>query len=341
MRYSTIFILFIASLLPAAAALAETTGAVRIFTTPGDAEISVDGERSGNSPVSPEETFLIRLAPGEHQISVTKAGYGKAERKLFVAAGTDQTVKLDLVPGIAMVAIPGGCFQMGTPPDEPERDRDEGPQHEVCVAPFAIGKYEVTFADWDACTADGGCTHRPNDEGWGRGKRPVINVSWHQIQEYIRWLNITGTGFRLPTEAEWEYATRAGTTTPFSTGDCITTDQANYDGTFEYAQCGVPTGPILGKTAEVGSYPPNPWGLHDVHGNINELVEDCWHDSYDGAPHDGSAWVEDNCPRRVVRGGSWYGFVDSTRSGYHCRAAPTFGHRSIGFRLARTPILTP
>jgi formylglycine-generating enzyme required for sulfatase activity len=337
--FITIIPLGLAALLSSAAVTAaEGTGAVRIFTVPGDAELSVDGARKGNSPATAQESFLMRLPAGEHRVRAAKAGFDPAERKVFVAADTDQTIKLDLAPGIAMIPVPGGCFLMGSPLTEPERDPDEGPQHEVCIKPFELGKYEVTFADWDACVADGGCVNTPDDEGWGRGKHPIINVSWNDMHEYIRWLNkTTGLGYRLPSEAEWEYAARAGTTTPFSTGPCIHTDQGNFDGTFDYAECGDHKGTNLGKTVEVGSYPPNPWGFYDIQGNANELTEDCWNDGYDGAPTDGSAWVQGNCSRRVIRGGSWYGYGGYTRSAYRCRSGAGFAHRSLGFRLARTP----
>jgi formylglycine-generating enzyme required for sulfatase activity len=338
-RYSTIFLLGFAFFLPSAATLADSTGAVRIFTVPGNAELSVDGERKGNSPATAQETFLINLAPGEHRISAAKQGFDPVERTVMVAAGTEQTIKLDLAPEIVMISIPGGCFMMGSPETEPERDPDEGPQHKVCIQPFELAKYETTFDDWDACVTDGACVRKPSDEGWGRGKRPIINVSWNDMQDFIRWINrISGPGYRLPFEAEWEYAARAGTTTSFSTGDCISTDQANYDGTFDYARCGAHTGVNLDKTVEVGSYAPNPWGLYDIHGNANELTQDCWNDGYDGAPNDGSAWLEGNCARRVVRGGSWRGYVGDTRSAYRCRSAPAFAHRSLGFRLAKTTI---
>ncbi len=340
MRYSALILLGLVSMQPGAAALAGDTGAVRILTNPGDAELSVDGQVKGRSPSSAQETFLIHLTPGEHLVKASKANFGPAERKVIVAADTDQTVKLDLPPGIALVNIPGGCFQMGSPPDEPERDADEDPQHEVCIKPFALGKYEVTFADWDACVADGGCSTNPSDQGWGRGKRPVINVSWNDMQEYIRWLNkATGSsGFRLPSEAEWEYAARAGTTTPFSTGDCIDSSLANYDGTFEFAKCSIKEGVNLGKTAEVGSYPPNPWGLYDILGNVNELVADCWEQGYEGAPTDGSPRTDGNCTRHVVRGGSWFGFANFARSAWRCRSgAPHFSHRILGFRVAYAP----
>ncbi len=344
MNYSTILLLGMAALLPGFAVGAEPippsapTGTLRLFTLPGDAQLFVDGERKGNSPSSAGETFLIHLPPGEYRISASREGFDSAERQVFVASGTEQTLQLSLAPEILMIPIPAGCFVMGSPPDEPERDADEGPQREVCVQPFEIGQREVTFADWDACVLDQGCTKNPSDEGWGRGDRPVINVSWEDMKEYLRWLNrLTGKGYRLPSEAEWEYAARAGTTTPFSTGACITTDQANYDGTFEYAGCGQPSDVNLGRTAPAGSYPPNPWGLLDMHGNVSELTDDCWNAGFDGAPTDGSAWHDGNCAQRVMRSGSWYGYAGYMRSAYRCRVGPAFSHRSIGFRLARTP----
>jgi formylglycine-generating enzyme required for sulfatase activity len=323
--------------LAATSALAGDKGTLHIRTVPGGAQVSVDGERAGESPANGDETFLIRLAPGEHRIRVVKEGFDPVEKTLVVAADSERTIDLNLIPEIPMIAIPGGCFQMGSPEGEPERDADEGPQHRVCVKPFEIGRHEVTFADWDACVADAGCPHQPEDEGWGRGNRPVVNVSWDDIQDYIRWLNAaTGKSYRLPTEAEWEYAARAGTTTPYSTGECIHTKQANYDGTFPYSRCEVGDDVDLHKTVPVGSYPPNPWGLYDMHGNVNELTQDCWNDGYAGAPSDGSAWLDGNCSRRVIRSGSWYGYAVQLRSAYRCRSGPGLRHRSIGFRLART-----
>lgn len=322
----------------ATSAFGAGTGALLIYTLPGGAELSIDGERKGYSPESSGETFLIRLPVGLYQVRAIKDGFDAVDRSVFIGADTEHTIKLALAPEIAMAAIPGGCFLMGSPDDEAERDYDEGPRHEVCLEDFEIGRYEVTFADWDACVADGGCRERPDDEGWGRGRHPVINVSWQDVGDYIRWLNRTGDkGYRLPTEAEWEYAARAGTTTPFSTGECINTEQANFDGTFEYGKCPEPTNIDLHKTVPVGSYPPNPWGLYDVHGNVNEFVQDCWNEGYEGAPADGSARETGNCARRVVRGGSWHGYPGYLRSAYRCRTGPAFGHRTLGFRLARTP----
>lgn len=207
-----------------------------------------------------------------------------------------------------MVVVPAGSFLMGSPPDEEGRYDDEGPQHAVTIAqPFAVGVYEVTFAEWDACAAAGGCKewtarHRPPNEDWSR--LPVSSLSWYDAHAYVQWLSDrTGERYRLPSEAEWEYAARAGATTPYHTGWTISMAQANYDGSFAYgaARGG---GYDRREVAPVGSYAANGWGLHDVHGNVGEWVQDCWHDSYVGAPADGQAW-EDGCVFRVSRSGGW------------------------------------
>jgi formylglycine-generating enzyme required for sulfatase activity len=235
-----------------------------------------------------------------------------------------------------MVMIPAGSFIMGSPDSEPGRFANEGLQHRVNIRAFAMGKTAVTFAQWDACVADGGCNgYRPDDRGWGRGDRPVIKVSWDDAQAYIAWLNRkTDQRYRLPSEAEWEYATRAGTTTRFSTGDCLSTDQANYNG--DYPPEGCAEGEYRGKTLPVASFAANPFGLYDMHGNVLEWVEDCWNDSYNGAPTDGSAWSSGNCRRRAVRGGSWFYGGFGARSAF--RYGSTRGDRSNnhGFRLSRS-----
>ncbi len=206
------------------------------------------------------------------------------------------------LPEPEMVRIKPGTFLMGCPMGE-AGDDDERPQHEVRIAGnFAIGKYAVTFDEYDAFAK---ATQRdlPSDEGWGRGRRPVINVSWEDAVAYAQWLSeMTGKLYRLPAEAEWEYAARAGTKTPYSTGNCIDTAKANYDGNYDWGDC-PKTGLYREQTVEVGSLPANPWGLHEVHGNVYEWVQDCWNDSYQGAPADGSAWEAGDCARRVLRGG--------------------------------------
>ena len=186
-----------------------------------------------------------------------------------------------------MVVVPAGSFTMGSPANEKDRSAEEGPQRKVTIAkPFAVGKFEVTFAEWDACVAAKACTKaegKAKDEGWGRGKRPVINVSWDDItNEYLPWLSKkTSKSYRLLTEAEWEYAARAGTTTRYSFGDEFSNAKANND---------------KGKTVDVGQYPANAFGLHDLHGNAWEWVQDCYRDTYAGAPTDGTAATETSAP---------------------------------------------
>lgn len=236
-----------------------------------------------------------------------------------------------------MVTVPAGSFLMGSPVDEVRRVDNEGPQHRVRIGqPFAIGRFEVTFAEWDACAADGGCTaYTPSDEGWGRGSRPVINVSWDDAQAYVAWLSErTGHAYRLPSEAEWEYAARAGSLTPFHVGRTISTEQANYDGTAAY-EGGTP-GEFRQGTIEVGSLAANAWGLYDMHGNVAEWTIDCLHAGYARAPDDGSAWTTGgDCSERIHRGGSWYADPWHLRSAARQSEATETRDDGIGFRVVR------
>jgi formylglycine-generating enzyme required for sulfatase activity len=230
-----------------------------------------------------------------------------------------------------MVVVPAGSFTMGSPKSEEDRADNEGPQHSVTIAkPFAVGRFAVTFDEWGACVADGGCNgYKPDDKGWGRGRQPVINVSWDDAKAYVAWLSRkTGKPYRLLSEAEREYMARAGTTTPFWWGASISTSQANYGGGSK--------GEYRAKTVPVDSFLPNAWGLYQVHGNVLDWVEDCYHDSYAGAPTDGSAWVSGDCSRRILRGGSWSELPQFLRAA--CRIRGTAVDRNIyrGFRLART-----
>jgi len=241
--------------------------------------------------------------------------------------------------GPEMVPLPGGSFLMGSANGELKRENDESPLRWVTIRPFAIGRTEVTFAQYDRFAKATG-REKPDDEGWGRGDRPVINVSWHDAQVYAQWLSEqTGQRYRLPTEAEWEYAARAGTQTPFWTGGCIHTDQANYDGNYGYNGCGAKTGVHRRRTVPAGSLPANPFSLHDVAGNVYEWTEDCWHDSYAGAPDDDSAWLEaggGNCARRVVRGGGWDSAPRRLRSANRSEYTTDKSYSYVGIRLART-----
>jgi len=238
-----------------------------------------------------------------------------------------------------MVVLPAGEFLMGSPEGESGRGRDEGPRRKVTIRPFAIGKFEVTFAQWDVCAAESGCKRRPHDETWGRGRRPAINVSWHDATEFAAWLSRkTGEAYRLPTEAEWEYAARGITDVsqphpPFSTGSTINYRQANYDANFVYADGKM--GLYRQKTVEVGTFRRNAFGLHDMHGNVWEWVQDCYRDSYRGAPTDGSAVAGRDCELRILRGGSWNYLPQLLRSAYRYATAPEVRLDMVGLRVAR------
>ena len=242
-------------------------------------------------------------------------------------------------PGPEMVLIPSGIYLMGSPADEPERDDDEGPQHQVTIArPFAIGRYALTFANWGAVAAVVGGYGPADDQGWGSGARPVINVSWEGTQTYLDWLaGLTSQDYRLPSESEWEYACRAGTTTRFNTGHIITTSQANFDGNYPAEGC--PEGKYLRQTAAVGSYLPNPFGLCDMHGNILEWVADCWNESYIDAPTDGSAWMAGDCGCAVLRGGSWNDSGMGIRSAIRYSGDRGICDNIVSFRVARSVTL--
>jgi formylglycine-generating enzyme required for sulfatase activity len=236
-----------------------------------------------------------------------------------------------------MVVMPPGRFVMGSPESEDGHEANESPQHAVTLARrFAVGRFAVTFNEWDACLSDGGCNRRqPEDIGWGRGRRPVLEVSWHDAKAYVAWLSQkTGKAYRLPTEAEREYVTRAGSTTPFWWGRSISTSQANYDGNITYGD-GV-QGENRERTLPVDSFKPNPWGLFQVHGNVEEWVEDCEHDDYAGAPSDGSAWISGNCDRHMMRGGSWFRNPDDLRSARRASGESDLRLYTLGLRVART-----
>ena len=235
-----------------------------------------------------------------------------------------------------LVVIAAGEFTMGSPVSEPERDSDEGPQRRVKVASFLAARYEVTFEQWDACVAAGGCSHKPEDRGWGRGQRPVINVSWEDAQQYVKWLSgKAGKGYRLLSEAEWEYVARAGTSTPFWTGQTISVAQANFDGNYTYN--GSAKGEYRQKTVPVGSFGANAFGLYDTSGNVWEWVQDVLHENYSGAPSDGSAWMSGgDQTRRVLRGGSWINYPQDLRSAFRFSISPDNRFYGTGFRIART-----
>ncbi len=240
--------------------------------------------------------------------------------------------------GPEMVVIPAGSFIMGSPEHEEERKFDEGPQHRVTISkPFAIGRYEVTFDEYDRFARETG-REQPSDKGMGRGKRPIVDVYWFDAAAYAKWLSKqTGQKYRLPSEAEWEYAARAGTTTRFWWGDDVGLNRANCDG------CGSQWDDKA--TAPVGSFAPNPFGIYDTAGNVSEWTQDCYKRKYEGVPSDGSAWLPEECvtdpeQRRrfqfhVIRGGSWKDSPNKVRSAFRIQAASGAPGKGRGFRIAR------
>jgi formylglycine-generating enzyme required for sulfatase activity len=229
-----------------------------------------------------------------------------------------------------MIVVPAGSFRMGSPSSETDRSENEGPPHDVTIGkPFAVAKFELTFAEWGACVALGDCVPHVPDGGWGGGQQPVINVSWDDAQKYVAWLSrLTGRPYRLLTEAEYEYVTRAGTQTAFWWGDDVGRNNANCAG------CGSQWD---GKqTAPVGSFAPNPFGLYDMVGNVWEWTQDCHHSGYEGAPTDGAAWTSGDCNLRVLRGGSWGSYPRVLRSAYRLGLTADNRSNGIGFRVGRT-----
>jgi len=235
----------------------------------------------------------------------------------------------DLGNGVTleMVQIPGGTFKMGSPATEEGRYDSESRQHQVTVPSFFMGKYQVTQAQYQAVMGN-------NPSNFKGEKRPVEQVSWDEAVEFCQKLSQkTGHTYRLPSEAEWEYACRAGTTTPFYFGETITTDLANYNGHYNYGQA--PKGEYREETTPVGSFPANAFGLYDMHGNVWEWCQDSWHGNYNGAPTDGSVWTDNDNQTKLLllRGGSWYDEPDNCRSALRSHYSRADRNHYVGFRV--------
>jgi formylglycine-generating enzyme required for sulfatase activity len=318
---------------------------------------------NGRQCLRPKDTFkdcpdcpeMVAVSAGEFMMGVPKLEVpdptpapGEPYREVVDEDGVTHRFSVYLIDEMINLYVKQLRSLRLHPPEPP-------PHHKVTIAkPFAVGKFEVTFAEWDACVAGGGCKHKPDDSPlnnyripahlkqelqkladdslvWGRGRRPVMNVSWDDVtKDYLPWLSRkTSKTYRLVSEAEWEYAARAGSRARYAWGDEIGRNRANC------AKCGSQWD--RKKTAPVGSFPANAFGLHDMHGNVWEWVADCWNESYQGAPSDGSAWITGDCSRHVVRGGSWIidpQFISSgTRLGRLTTDRMGF---DAGFRLART-----
>jgi formylglycine-generating enzyme required for sulfatase activity len=252
----------------------------------------------------------------------------------------DEFNECELCP--VMVVVPAGEFLMGAKEREPGSTPDERPQHRVNFAqPFSAGRFPVTFSEWDACVAARGCNYQPSDQGWGRGSQPVINILWDDAQEYVIWLSrVTGRTYRLLSEAEREYVARAGTTTAYWWGDSFDAAQANCAiGNRERSSAssgGLQKLAATEQTLPVRSFAPNPWGLYQVHGNVYDWVEDCWHDNYDGAPSDGSAWLSESCSGHVLRGGAFSRRAQTARSASRMWVGSSNRVIYMSVRVART-----
>jgi formylglycine-generating enzyme required for sulfatase activity len=242
----------------------------------------------------------------------------------------------DRLPLPEMVEIPAGQFEMGCVSGIDCKAR-ELPVHTVTIPAFMMSKTEVTEELWSMCVKAGACVDYEKPER-KEANLPASYVSWDDTQDFITWLNkVTGDNYRLPSESEWEYAARAGTQTPFNTGNCINWKQANFEGNaFKQAAC-TEEGEYRKQTMPVASFPANAFGLHDMHGNMWEWVADCWHWSYDEAPTDGSPWygTDSACERHVMRGGAWHGTVSYMRSAYRFRFPREARSGGLGFRLVK------
>jgi formylglycine-generating enzyme required for sulfatase activity/class 3 adenylate cyclase len=227
-------------------------------------------------------------------------------------------IEAQLIP--EMVSIPGGTFAMGS-----EDDPSEKPMHRVTIKPFAISKFPITVHEWNACVAAKSCTYVPT----GKDDAPVANLSWADAQQFVEWLSkVTKKPFRLPSEAEWEYAARGGTRTKFWWGDQLQANMANCKG------CNQPYD--ASQPLKVGSFKPNPFGLYDMGGNIHQWVADCWHKNYQGAPLDGSPWVDNDCLSHVMRSGSWKNDPSYVRPSSRDQYDTGVRYPTHGFRVAHS-----
>ena len=298
-------------------------------STPMDVSGTADVVNSEIPPgkITPKPSLLngaTALKSFEFEVATVNPQGDIADRQTYSAKYFIE----DLGNGVTleMVKIPGGDFFMGSPADEEKRNDDESPQHKVTIQSFFVGKFTVTQAQYQEIM--------DNNPSLSKGEqRPVESISWNNATEFCQKLTEkTGRRYRLPSEAEWEYACRAGTTTPFHFGETITTDLVNYDGNYTYADA--PKGKVRKQTIEVGSFPPNAFGLHNMHGNVREWCQDTWQENYYNAPDDGSAWIQnDNYSQRVLRGGSWSNPPVYCRSAFRYYDDPNYGYEDFGMRV--------
>lgn len=269
----------------------------------------------------PAQTKPEPAPPPEHHTAQPAPQPLTEKAPAAIAATTGEVKDCSTCP--VLVSLPRGSFMMGNNSSDPS----EKPAHQVSISkPFAIGKYEITVAQWDACVEAGAC--QKTSDGTRAKSSPARDLSWDDAQQYVKWLSkTTGKAYRLPTEAEWEYAARGGTSTRYWWGEQMRTGMANCK------DCGEPW--QKDAPAAVGSFAANPFGLHDVNGSVWEWVADCWHNSYKGAPTDGKAWDEPNCRTRVIRGGSWRDGASYMPSSTRFKYDASVRYSQNGFRVAR------
>ena len=308
----------------APSAVASAAGAPSALPPPADGSAPGVGAAVGDAPLTADDSRMIE---------------GFLQGQMFA----------DCVYCPLLTVVPPGSFFMGAAAGEMGREEDEGPVHVVAILrPLAVGTYEVSFREWDACVDRGGCRRRPGDENWGRFDRPVINVNWSDAQDYVEWLSEqTGAEYRLLSEAEWEYVARAGTGTArywdeLSSAPCDFANSADLtaqrssglrwpDG-WTFSTCD----DTFDSTAPTGAFSPNRFRLHDLLGNVWEWTQDCWNDRYVRAPDDGRAWESGDCRRRVVRGGAWNSQPTHVRAGVRDGIRSNARTNNLGFRVART-----
>lgn len=298
---------------------------------------------TATSSPAPNSQTRIKTQPFKFEVAtlsiIKKPGWfgEKVTREINRSRGRAESFAEDLGNGVRleMVTIPSGTFLMGSPESEPERAKDEGPQHTVIIQPFFMGKFPVTQAQWQAVASfpKVNIDLDPDPSYFKGANRPVEQVSWFEAIEFCARLSkAAGRKYRLPSEAQWEYACRAGTTTSFHFGETISPDLANYDGNYTYASGS--KGIYRRQTTEVGRFSANTFGLYDMHGNVREWCADHWHDSYEGAPTDGSVWLSENENNyRMLRGGSWYLNPWNCRSASRNGYIPDDHHDNLGFRV--------
>jgi len=306
-----------------------------------DATLSLNGKPFTNGDWVPLGDYELQAdAYGYYKPSVRRISVNSARVEEYIVMRTDLDIGdtfRDCASCPEMVLVGPGSFEMGSAPGEADGRDSERPRHRVTIASkFAMGRYEVTFAQWDACVRDESCNgYLPNDYNWGRDRHPVINISWNDAQEYLRWLNQrTGEVYRLPSEAEWEYAARAGTDTDYHSGISISMQQANFNSRTVSSEED-PASSWRARTTAVGSFMTNPYGLYDMHGNVQEWTQDCWYFNYENAPNDGSAWEGGECYYRVLRGGAWDDGAENIRVAFRRRNDPISRDPSFGFRVVR------